>query len=107
MSQQMTPGNLLKTSTTPWNSYRNTGTLTTLQEPTPQITSHYIKASWEPMEVSSAPVQQTIALTTAGNPTMMRNMILAALSRTISPQMMTASYDTPGRAQRTAKTLEC
>ena len=24
-------------------------------EPTPQITSHYIKASWEPMEVSSAP----------------------------------------------------
>jgi len=24
-------------------------------EPTPQITSHYIKASWEPMEVSSIP----------------------------------------------------
>jgi len=24
-------------------------------EPTPQITSHYIKASWEPMEVSSTP----------------------------------------------------
>jgi len=26
-----------------------------LAEPTPQITSHYIKASWEPIEVSSTP----------------------------------------------------
>ena len=36
----------------------------------------------------------------------MRNMILAALSRTISPQMMTASYGTPTRALKTVKTLE-
>jgi len=36
----------------------------------------------------------------------MRNMILAALSRPISPQMTTASYGTPTRALMTAKTLE-
>jgi len=75
-------------------------------EPTPQITSHYIQASWEPMEVSSTPWTANDCPDDFWEPYDMRNTILAALSRTISPQMTTASYGTPMRALRAAKTLE-
>jgi len=43
----------------PWNLFRNTGTKNHPNEPTPKITSHYIKTSWEPMEVSSTPCTTT------------------------------------------------
>ena len=75
-------------------------------EPTPQITSHYIKLPGNLWKFPLRPAQLTIAQTTSGNPMTMRNMILAALSRTITPQMTTPSYGTPTRALRTARTLE-
>jgi len=50
--------------------------------------------------------QQTIAQTTSENLMTMRNMILAALRKIISPQMTIVSYGTPTRALKTARTLE-
>jgi len=101
-----TPGNLSRTSTTRWNSYMNTGTLTTPQNQRPRSPPTTLKLSGNPWKFPPHHLPQTIAQTTSGNPMTMRNMILAALSRTISPQMMTASYGTLMRALRTAKTLE-
>jgi len=106
MSEQMTPGNLSKTSTTPWNSHRNTGTQTTQQNRCPRSPPTTLKLPGNPWKSPPHHVPQTIAQTTSGNPITMRNMILAALSWTISPQMTTASYGTPTSALRTAKTLE-
>jgi len=106
MSEQTTPENLLRTSTTHWNSYRNTGTLTTQQNRRPRSPLTTLKLPGNLLMLRLRPAQQTIAQTTSGNPMTMRNIILAALSRAISPQMTTASNGTPTRALRTAKTLE-
>ena len=106
MSEWTTPGNLSRTSTTPWNSYRNTVMLTTQQNQRPRSPPTTLKLPGNPCKSPLHPALQTIAQTTSGNPVTMRNMILAALSRTISLPMTTASYGTPTRALRTAKTLE-
>jgi len=106
MSEQTTPGNLSRTSTTPWNSYRNTGTLTTQQNRRSRSPPTTLKLPGNLCKFPLHTAPQTIAQTTSENPMTMRNMILAAVSRTISPQMTTASYGTPTRALMTAKTLE-
>ena len=72
----------------------------------PKLPPTTLKLDGNPGKFQQHPIPQTIAQTTSENPMTRRNMILAALSRTISPQMMTPSYGTPTRALRTAKTLE-
>jgi len=75
-------------------------------EPTPKLTSHYIKTSWNPWKFPPHPVPEAIAQTTCWNPMRMRHMIRASLSRTVSPQITTASYWTPTRGLKTARTEE-
>jgi len=106
MSELTTLGNLSRTSTTPWNSYRNTGRPTTLQNQHPRSPPTTLKLPGNLWKFPPHPAQLIIAQTTSGNPMTMRNLILASLSRTISPQMTTASYGTLTRALRIARTLE-
>jgi len=95
VSEEMTLGNLSRTPTTPWNSYRNTGTPTNWQNRRPRSPPTTFKLPGNLWKVPPHHAQQTIVQTTSGNLMTMRNIIPAALSRTISPQMTTASYGTP------------
>ena len=106
MSEQLTSGNLLRTLTTPWNLYRNTRMLTTQRNRPPRLPPTTLKLSWNRWRFPPHSALQMIAQMTSGKPIMMKNMIVAALSRTISPQIMTASYGTPTSALSTARTLE-
>jgi len=55
MSEQTTPGNLFDNLDHSLELIQEYWDANHPAEPTPQITSHYIKASWEHMEVSSTP----------------------------------------------------
>ena len=81
-------------------------TLTIQQNRRPRTPPTILKLPGNLWKFSLHPAPQTIAQMTSGIPVTMRNMILAALSRTISPQMTTASYSTLTRALRTGRTLE-
>jgi len=87
-----TLGSLLSTSNMPWNLSMNTGTKTTLinqRQGSPPTILRPLGNRWRlPLHPVPLPRFQIAS----GKPTMMKNMLLAALSRTTSPPAMTSSY---------------
>jgi len=92
MREQMTLGSISRTSTMPWNLFRNTGTKATQmnqhQRSPPSTLRPPGNQWWFPLHPVLPPRFQK----TSGNLMITKNMILAALSRTTSPLAMTSSY---------------
>ena len=69
-------------------------------EPTPKISSHYVKAVWEPMEYLLQPVKPAKHPMISGNPMTMGNMTRAALKLITSLSTMMTYYGTRSTARR-------